>query len=103
MKTATLSVRVEAPIERVHAVLLAAPRLPEWNPAFTTVTGAESATPGERYDLEAIRGLRGSLHYPRITAAEIIMTWHVAGMTETGTWELASEGPGRSTIVTHTV
>lgn len=103
MKSATLSTLIEAPSVRIHEVLLAAPQLPEWNPAFRTVAGIESAGPGERYKLEIIRGLRGTLHYPRITAEAVMMEWEVPGMWELGTWSLESDGSSVRTRVTHTV
>jgi len=82
--------------------LLAATRLPEWNPAFVNVAGPAVATVAAEYELETIRGLRGSLAYTRIDAEQITMTWRVPLLSETGTWLIEEHGPAR-TQVTHTV
>jgi len=102
MNNAIGSALISAPAHIVRDTLLAATRLPEWNPAFIRVDGPARATVGTDYDLEGIRSLHGSLTYTRIDAHEIVMAWRVPLLSETGTWMLEQHGPG-VTRVTHTV
>lgn len=99
---ATGTAVIDAPLTTVRDALLAAPELPEWNPAFRLVTGPSRATRDAAYELEAIRGMRGTLTYPEIQEHQIVLAWRVPMLSEQGVWELEEHGPGR-TVVTHTV
>lgn len=68
MTIASLSAIIDSPAARVHDILLAAPELPDWNPAFVRVDGPARATTGVEYRLDVTRGLRGTLTYTRSTA-----------------------------------
>ncbi|WP_454114989.1 SRPBCC family protein [Microbacterium lacticum] len=102
MNHATGTAVIDAPVDSIREALLAATHLPEWNPAFVRVTGPARATPGATYDLDAIKGLRGTLTYTRAEPRAIAFTWQVPLLSETGTWQLNEHGPAR-TVVTHTV
>ena len=99
---ATGTAVIDAPLTTIRDTLLAAPELPEWNPAFRCVTGPARATLDAAYELEAIRGMRGTLTYPEIQEHRIVLSWHVPMLSEHGAWELEERGPG-CTVVTHTV
>ncbi|MEV1295897.1 SRPBCC family protein [Pseudonocardia sp. NPDC049635] len=103
MATATLSAIIEAPAERIRGVLLSAPLLPEWNPAFVRVEGPARAAAGTDYQLQVIRGLRGTLTYTHVDSEEITMSWRVSGLSETGQWQLSPHPTRHQTRVTHTV
>ncbi|GAB3599146.1 SRPBCC family protein [Microbacterium tumbae] len=102
MNQATGTMILDAPIRPVRDTLLAATRLPEWNPAFVRVSGIDPAVRGAEYALEAIRGLRGKLTYTQTESYTIAFSWEVPLLSETGLWQLAEPSPGR-TLVTHTV
>jgi hypothetical protein len=76
----------------VRAILLEPAALPLWNPAFRSVGGAERARPGTRYPIAVRGGLTGYLEYGAIGDRRVEIGWHVAGLTETGSWALAQEG-----------
>lgn len=102
MNQATETRTVNAPIAALRDILLAAPKLPEWNPAFVRLTGASYAAEGSAYELETIRGLRGILTYTHVQERIIEFSWNIPMLTETGIWNLIEDGRG-CTMVTHTV
>ena len=71
MNHATGTAVIDAPVDSIREALLAATHLPEWNPAFVRVTGPARATPGATYDLDAIKGLRGTLTYTRAEPGDV--------------------------------
>ncbi|MEV7693570.1 SRPBCC family protein [Microbacterium sp. NPDC089189] len=93
---------IDAPLAVVREALLAAPRLPEWNPAFVRVAGAARATLGSVYEVEVIRGLRGTLTYTEVEEHRIAFSWRVPMLSEQGIWELRPRGRA-GTAVAHTV
>ena len=103
MTIASLSAIIDSPAARVHDILLPAPELPDWNPAFVRVEGPARATTGVEYRLDAIRGLRGTLTYTRIDSDAITISWRVPGLSETGRWQLSPQPVRQRTRVTHTV
>ncbi|MCT2582234.1 SRPBCC family protein [Actinophytocola gossypii] len=94
---------IDAPATRIHDILVAAPELPDWNPAFVRVEGPARATTGIEYRLGVIRGLRGTLTYTRIDADVIAMSWAVPFLSETATWTLTPHATPHQTRVTHEV
>ncbi|WP_327291159.1 SRPBCC family protein [Streptomyces sp. NBC_01198] len=86
---------------QVHALLLDALRLPEWNPAFLAIAGSRTPTVGEDYDLRTLPNLRGTFRYTEITADRVRMEWTVPGMREHCEWVLRDTGTG--TRVDHAV
>lgn len=74
--------------DQVRAVLLDAPALPEWNPAFLSVRGPYPATTQHRYTLTVRPGLRGTWQYTSIQDERVEAGWHVPGFTETASWAL---------------
>ena len=100
--TATLSRDITADIATVTVLLLSPRTIPDWNPAFKSITGPDSAIVGHAYDLVAIRGLTGRFYYDAVTESQIDMRWTVAGMLERCTWQLTPLA-GSRTQVSHTV
>lgn len=80
---------------QVRAVLLDPLALPEWNPAFSTVSGPREADTRHEYRITA-RGLPGSLAYEAIEPRTIRMAWQVTGFVEVGTWTMTTTGAGTS-------
>jgi Polyketide cyclase / dehydrase and lipid transport len=76
----------------VRAILLEPAALPEWNPGFRSVGGPERARPDTRYPIAVRGGLTGFLEYAAIGDRRIEVGWHVAGLTEAGSWALTPEG-----------
>lgn len=85
----------------VRAILLEPAALPQWNPGFRSVGGLERARLGFRYPIAVRGGLTGFLEYAAIGDRRVEIGWHVAGLTETGSWALAQEG--NQTRVRHRV
>ena len=82
---------------RITEVLRAAVRLPEWNPAFSSVTTASGAA----YRVHALGGLlKGTLEYLD-DARGVAMLITLPGLREESTWVLEESGSG--TRVTHRV
>ena len=90
---------IQAPLHRVQQTLLDPLALPEWNPAFLTISGPANAATGVRYPIAIRGGLRGYFEYQSIEAHRIDTTWHVPGFTETGRWQL--EPYDETTVVIH--
>jgi uncharacterized protein YndB with AHSA1/START domain len=90
---------VAASPRQVRAVLLDPLRLPDWNPAFTSIAGPQDADTRHEYRITA-RGLPGSFAYEAIEPLTIRMTWRVPGFAEFSTWSMTPTGP--STSVRHT-
>lgn len=90
---------IPAPLPRIREILLQPRHLPEWNPAFRTLSGPTTAKAGERYSLTVRGGLRGHVEYTEIGDRDVAMAWRVPGFQETGTWRLESRGA--ATLVTH--
>jgi hypothetical protein len=89
---------IRAPLPAVRAILLEPLSLPDWNPAFHTISGSATAMVGRDYPIVA-RGLRGRFAYTDITDARVDMAWRVPGFAETATWDLTSADGG--TVVLH--
>lgn len=90
---------VSASSAAVLAVLTDAPRLAEWNPAFSEVIAGGPATVGEPVRIRVQGLLGGHLTYDHIAPDRIDMTIRIPGLTEVGTWRLAPV-PG-ATLVSH--
>lgn len=90
---------IHAPPARIRAILLDPLALPEWNPAFHTITGPPQATTGTQWPITARGNLRGYWEYAQISDLRVDTVWQVTGLHETGTWELAPDAAG--TRVTH--
>ncbi len=90
---------IRAPRAMVLSVLLDPLRLPEWNPALTSLAGPPHAAVGVRHPITMRRRLHGSFEYVQIEHARIDTTWQVPGFTERATWRL--EDRGLDTYVTH--
>jgi uncharacterized protein YndB with AHSA1/START domain len=97
VERATRVVRVDA--ARVRELLSRPLELPDWNPAFTRLTGPSAAVQDHAYELVARGGLRGTFAYTAILEHRVDMRWEVPGMRETATWTLEPVLGG--TRVTH--
>lgn len=93
------SLLVNASPQRLREVLLDPLSMPEWNPAFKSVTGPSRVTLDEVYRLTIRTGLTGRLAYPVIGPDLIRMVWQVPGFTETGAWHLRQQR--ERTLVQH--
>lgn len=82
----------------IRAVLLDPLRLPDWNPAFATISGPAEAGIGRDYRITA-RGLPGEFSYTAIEPLTVGWTWRVPGFVEVGTWTMTANGS--STSVRH--
>jgi hypothetical protein len=85
-------VLIRAPAAAVSDVLLDAPGLPAWNPAFLSVSAA-SAGAGAEHAIRVRGGLSGTFRYTRVDAQRVESAWQVPGLSETNYWALRSEGP----------
>lgn len=90
---------INATPQAIRSVLLDPLRLPEWNPAFRSITGGQVAVPHQRYALVVSMGLSGSFSYQVIAPDRIDTAWQVPGFSETGSWQLRPRVAG--TLVTH--
>ncbi len=71
----------------VLAVLCDGARLADWNPAFTSSSGAARATTGSEVRVN-VRGVGGTLRYQHVGRDRVVMTVRIPGLSETGTWWL---------------
>ncbi|WP_327287870.1 SRPBCC family protein [Streptomyces sp. NBC_01198] len=101
MTSATGSRLITAPADRIHALLLQPRRLPDWNPAFLSLTGPEEALLDQDYQLRTLPDLRGTFRYTEISPHRIRMEWTVPGMHENCEWILHDKGA--TTEVVHSV
>ena len=62
--------------------------LSKWNPAFLAIEGPVVPRVDGMYQLTAVRGLRGTFHYPAIGENVIEMSWAVPGLREECSWTL---------------
>ena len=90
---------VRADSARIRELLSRPLELPDWNPAFTHLTGAATAVQDHPYELLARGGLRGTFVYTAMLEHRVDMRWDVPGLRETATWML-EPAPG-GTLVTH--
>src|SRR5262245_33531650 len=90
---------IRAPLEHVREILLRPLEMPEWNPAFSNVTGPASASVGDTYDLTIRNGLNGSLSYQQIDDERIALHWETVGFREWATWSLQRRA--ETTLVVH--
>ena len=90
---------VQADAARVRELLSRPLELPDWNPAFTHLTGPATAVQDHPYELVARGGLRGTFVYTMMLEHRVDMRWEVPGLRETGTWMLEPVPGG--TMVTH--
>lgn len=97
--TGSATLVMDAPRERVRAVLLDALSLPSWNSAFLSLTGPSAATLEAEYLITVRPGLKGTFAYEAMDPNLIRMVWQVPGFAEAGDWLLGAEG-GR-TFVRH--
>lgn len=95
IERATRTVRADA--ADVRDVLSRPLEVPDWNPAFTSISGPAVAVEHHPYELVA-RGLRGSFRYTAILEHRVDMEWEVPGLHETGTW-LLEPVPGGTQVV----
>ena len=93
------TVHINAPASDIFAILLDAAALPEWNPAFSSVSAKVPVSVGQRIPIRVRGFLRGELVYERINDTEVATTMRIPGLTEVGTWQLAMVPGG--TTVTH--
>jgi hypothetical protein len=93
------TVHIDAPASDILEILLAAAALPEWNPAFSSVSAKGPATVGRPTPIRVRGSLRGEMVYDRISDSEIATTMRIPGLTERGTWQLTEIPAG--TTVTH--
>lgn len=89
---------IAAPLPAVRHVLLRPLEFPEWNPAFSRLTGPSRATVGVRHPLTVRPGLSGEFWYAAITETHIEARWTVPGMAEVGTWDLHEHG-GHAVVI----
>ena len=97
VERATRVVRADA--ARVRELLSRPLELPDWNPAFTRLTGPATAVQDHPYELVTRGGLHGTFRYTAILEHRVDMRWEVPGLSETGTWMLEPVPGG--TKVTH--
>jgi hypothetical protein len=83
----------------VRAILLQPLRIPDWNPAFVSLTGPEEAAVEVDYPIVVRGGLRGAFQYSAIEDQHIGWTWQVPGLREVGDWRLTPQD--RRTLVYH--
>jgi hypothetical protein len=99
MTTQRSEILIRAPLERVREILLKPLEFPEWNAAFTALTGPANPAEGDRYALTIRSGLDGSFSYEHIDARRIVVRWSTVGLRESATWSL--EPNGDATRVVH--
>lgn len=99
--TATGTRTVPATRAQVLALLLDPQRLPDWNPAFLSMSGPRQAALGQDYELRTLPNLRGTFRYTLIAQDRVHMEWTVPGMSERCEWTLHETGAG--TRVDHAV
>ncbi len=99
MTTQQNEILIRAPLERVREILLRPLELPEWNPAFTALTGPAHPAEGDSYGLTIRSGLTGSLTYEHIDIQHVALHWSTVGFRESATWSL--EPIGTATRVVH--
>ena len=97
VERASLVVRTDA--ARVRELLSRPLDLPDWNPAFTHLSGPATAAENQPYELLARGGLHGTFRYTAILEHRIDMRWEVPGLREIGTWMLEPVPGG--ILVTH--
>jgi len=97
LQQAHLLVHAQPP--RVRAALLDPTSLPDWNPAFLTISGSTSAAIGERYPITVRPGISGTFAYTEISDRRIGTAWSAPGFHEDATWELQPHESG--TLVSH--
>lgn len=90
---------VPAALRLIRSVLLKPRRIPDWNPAFLSLTGPESAMVGVAYPITVRGGLSGTFSYADIAERRIGWTWRVPGLYEVGAWRLTPTDDG--TLVHH--
>jgi hypothetical protein len=100
MTTQQAELTIPAPAAAVRRILLTPLDLPDWNPAFLTISGEAVPSAGRRYAIRVRPRFNGTLLYAAITDDRIDMDWQVPGLHETGSWSL--EDHGGSTVVRHT-
>lgn len=82
----------------VLAVLRDGDHLAEWNPAFTSSSGATDAVDGSQVRI-TVRGLPGTLRYDHVSRDRVAMSIWIPGLSETGNWWLEQVPSG--TRATH--
>ena len=84
----------------VSDVLLQVAQLPQWNPAFLSITGSPTAHIGEPHPIRVRGGLPGQFQYDLINPERVESSWQVPGLRETNLWQLHLAAD-QSTVVTH--
>ncbi|MFJ3404698.1 SRPBCC family protein [Promicromonospora sp. NPDC090134] len=97
--TGSATLHIDAPRQRVRAVLLDALSLPSWNPAFVSLAGPAVVALGTAYRITVRPGLKGTLAYEAMDLDMVRMAWQVPGFAETGDWRLVASGD--RTLVHH--
>ena len=91
------TITVTASRSEILDVLVDATHLPDWNPAFTSVTPASDGT----WHVRALGVLPGTLAYATDGGSDLAMNIAIPGLSERSTWEI-TEFPGGSRV-THRV
>lgn len=91
------SVTVPASRSDILDTLLDATHLPDWNPAFTSVTPSSDGA----WHVQALGVLGGTLNYVTDAGSDLAMNITIPGLYEHSTWQLEELGNG--TRVTHRV
>jgi hypothetical protein len=92
-------ITITASAEAIRRVLLTPSEFADWNPAFTSITGPDTAEVGTPYPIRVRPGFNGTLTYSGITPDRIDIDWQIPGLHEKGTWTLTSDGA--ATVVRH--
>ncbi|HEY2673601.1 MAG TPA: SRPBCC domain-containing protein [Rugosimonospora sp.] len=99
MTSQPASMRLPAPPDQVHAILVDPLALPQWNEAFLSISGPPRPVPGLRYRLTVRPGLPGHWEYTAIQPDRVEAVWGMPGFHEQATWTLRPQDGG--TLVTH--
>lgn len=78
------TITVAASRSEILDVLLDATHLPDWNPAFTSVTPAS----GDVWNVRALGVLSGTLIYTTDGDADLVMNIAIPGLSERSTWAI---------------
>ncbi|MSS45335.1 hypothetical protein FYJ43_04605 [Cutibacterium sp. WCA-380-WT-3A] len=91
------TITVAASRAAILNVLLDATHLPDWNPAFTSVTPANDGA----WHVRALGILSGTLTYSTSSDADLVMSIVIPGLSERSTWTITKLSGGAT--VTHRV
>ena len=95
--TATLN--ISATSEDVLSILVDIPTLARWNPAFGTISGAESrAIIGKEYHTRIRSIVAATMVFEKIENGRVEYQIDALGSSEFGTWAWAESTPNRTTV-----